>query len=106
MAARTLRCTIEDVTDWFPRLFLEPYIVACVTAMSRYSGSPASFDVDCEGIVSRWLGRAERFRLHRSWTEATAEKAERPPATMPSKQGQKLAAVRLAVALGGRVLCL
>ncbi len=52
MAERTLRCTIEELADWYPQLFVEPYIVACVTALSRYSASPASFEVDCEGIKS------------------------------------------------------
>jgi hypothetical protein len=104
MAARTLRCTIEEVSDWYPRLFLEPYIVACATAMSRYSGSPASFAVDCEGIESRWLGNAERFRLQVSWTEATAEKAKRLQATMPSKEVVEFASVALAFALARRVL--
>jgi hypothetical protein len=104
MALRTLRCAIEELADWYPRLFLEPYIVACVAAMSPYSGSPASFDVDCEGIVSRWLGRADRFRLQVSWAEATAEKAERLRATMPSKEVVELASVALAFALARRVL--
>ncbi len=104
MAARTLRCTIEEVADWYPQLFLEPYIVACVSVMSRYSGSPASFEVDCEGINSRWLGKADRFRLQVSWTEATAEQAERLRATMPANEVVELASVALAFALVRRVL--
>ena len=104
MAARTLRCTIEEVADWYPQLFLDPYIVACVATMSRYSSSPASFKVNCEGIDSRWLAGAEEFRLQVSWTEATAEKAERLRATMPSKEVVELASVALAFALARRVL--
>src|SRR5437588_4896603 len=104
MAARTLRCTIEEVANWYPQLFLEPYLVACVTTMSRYSGPPASFEVDCAGIDSRWLAGAERFRLQVSWTEATAEKAERLRATMPAKEVVELASVALAFALTRRVL--
>jgi hypothetical protein len=104
MAARTLQFTIEEVADWYPQLFLEPYIVACVTAMSRYSNSPASFEVECEGIASRWLAGAERFRMLVSWTEATAEKAGRLRATMPSKEVVELASVALAFALARRVL--
>jgi hypothetical protein len=104
MASRTLRCAIEELADWYPRLFLEPYMVACVTAMSRYSSSPASFDVGCENIVSRWLAGAEQIRLHLSWTEATAEKAERLRATMPSKEVIELASVALAFVLARRVL--
>jgi hypothetical protein len=90
--------------DWYPHLFLDPYLVACVAAMSRYSNSPASFDVACDGIVSRWLGTAEQFRLQVSWTEATAEKAERLRATMPAEEVVELAAVALAFALARRVL--
>jgi hypothetical protein len=104
MASRTLRCAIEQLADWYPQLFLEPYIVACVTAMSRYSGSPATFDVHCEGIVSRWLAGAERFRLQLAWTDATAEKAERLRTTMLSSEVVELASVALAFALARRVL--
>ena len=104
MAVRTLRCTIEEVVDWYPQLFLEPYMVACVTVMSRFSGSPASFEVDCKGVDSRWLAGAERFRLEVSWTEATAANAERLGATMPSKNVVELASVALAFALARRVL--
>src|SRR5690348_5807607 len=104
MAARTLRCAIEELADWYPQLFLEPYIVACVTAMSRYSGSPASCDVACEGIDSRWLAGAEQVRLQVSWTDATADKAERLRATMPSTEVVELASVALAFVLARRVL--
>jgi hypothetical protein len=64
---------MEEIADWYPQSFLEPYIVACVTVMSRYSGSPASFAVECQAIESRWLAGAEQFRLEVSWTAATAE---------------------------------
>src|SRR5436309_850115 len=104
MAARTLRLTIEEIADWYPQLFLEPYIVACVTAMSRYSHSPASFEVNCEGIDARWLAGADRFRLEMSWMEATADKAERLRATMPSQEVVELASVALAFALARRIL--
>src|SRR5438309_1258503 len=104
MAVRTLRCTIEEVANWYPRLFLEPYIVACVAAMSQYSASPGSFEVDCAGIDSRWLAGAEQFRMQVSWTDATAEKAERLRATMPANEVVELASVALAFVLARRVL--
>jgi hypothetical protein len=104
MPARTLRYTIEQLADWYPRLFLEPCVVPCVAAMSRYSDSPASFEVDCEGIDSRWLGEAEQFRMQVSWTEASADKAERLRTTMPAKEVVELASVALAFALARRVL--
>src|SRR5262249_30499934 len=68
--------------------------------------SPASFEVDCEGLNSRWLGKARRFRLQVSWAEATAEKAARLRSTMPAKEVVELASVALAFALARRVLCL
>lgn len=104
MAARTLRCTIEDLADWYPRLFLDPYIVASAAAMSRYSSAPALIAVDCEGIDSRWLGGAERFRLQVSWMEETAKKAERLRATMPAEEVIELASVALAFILARRIL--
>ena len=45
MAMRILRCAVEDLATWYPRLFLEPHAVACVAVMSRYSASPATFEV-------------------------------------------------------------
>ena len=104
MAARTLRYTIEELADWYPRLFLEPYIVACVAAMTRYTSSPASFEVDCDGIVSRWLAGAEQLRRKVSWTDASADKAERPRATMPSNEVVELASVALASIVAQRTL--
>src|ERR1700730_12285307 len=63
MPLRTLRCASEDMETWYPRLFLEPHIVACVAVLSRYSASPAMLHVTCEGITSRWLGKDTAFRL-------------------------------------------
>ena len=104
MASRVLRCTVEELAEWYPGLFLEPYIVASVAAMRRYSDSPGSFQVDCEGIDSRWLAGAEQFWMQVSWTEATAEKAERLRATMPSHEVVEFASVALAFVLARRVL--
>jgi hypothetical protein len=104
MAARTLRCTIENLVDWYPRLFLEPYVVACVAILCRYSDSPATLAVECDGIVSRWLGRADRFRLEVSWAQATAAKAERLRETLPSQEVVELASVALAFTLARRIL--
>jgi hypothetical protein len=104
MALRTLRCTIEDVAAWHTRLFLEPHLVACAAVMSRYSESPARFEVECEGIASRWLGRARRFALEVSWNEDTANKANRLRVTMQSKPLVEMAAVALALVLAHRVV--
>lgn len=106
MPLRILRCAIEDLEGCYPRLFLEPHIVACVAVMSRYSGSPAAFDVACEGIRSRWLGQASAFRLEVSWARKTAAKAGRLLATMQQKPVVELAAVALAFLLARRVVAL
>src|SRR5947209_427490 len=103
MSLRTLRCAIEDLEDWYPRLFLEPHIVAAVAVMSRYSDPPAPFDVACAGITSRWLGQDSAFRLEVSWAEETAVKAGRLLATMQQKPVVELAAVALAFVLARRL---
>lgn len=106
MALRTLRCTLEEIAAWHPQLFLEPHIVAGAAVMSHYSDSPAAFEVECEGIVSRWLGRAKRFSLEVSWTEETAAKANRLRITMQSKLLVEMAAVALAMVLANRIVSL
>src|SRR5438045_2757114 len=104
MPLRRLRCTIEDLEGWYPRLFLEPHCVACVAVLSRYSASPATFDVACEGITSRWLDQDNVFRLELSWAEKTAMKAGRLLATMQQKPVVELASVALAFILARRLL--
>jgi len=106
MPLRTLRCAIEDLEGWYPRLFLEPHGVACVGVMSAYSASPATFDVACEGITSRWLGQESSCRLVVSWTEQTEAKAARLLATMQQKPVVELASVALAFILSRRLLAL
>lgn len=71
------KCSIEKVSDWHPRLFLEAHIVACVEMMRSYSASPAVFEVTCENIVSDWLGEDTQFNLEVSWTAETERKAVR-----------------------------
>jgi hypothetical protein len=106
MPLRTLRCAIEDLEGWYPRLFLEPHIVACVAVMSRYSAPPATFDVACEGIRSRWLGKHSACRLEVSWAEETAAKASRLLATMQQKPVVELASLALAFVLARRLVAL
>jgi hypothetical protein len=106
MSLRTLRCAIEDLNHWYPGLFLEPHIVACVAVMSRYSSPPATFDVACETVASRWLGKATSFRLEVSWVDEAARKAGRLLATMQQKPVVELASVALAFILAHRVLSL
>jgi hypothetical protein len=103
---RKLGCALEDLDRWYPRLFLEPHVVAGVAVMSRYSAPPARFDVACEGVTSRWLGNASAFRLEVSWAEQTASKASRLLATMQQKPVVELASVALAFVLARRLLAL
>ena len=106
MPLRTLRCALEDLEDWYPHLFLEAHSVACVAVMSRYSDSPATFEVACEGITSRRLGRDSPFTLEVSWNEETAAKAVRLLATVQQKPLVEMAAIALAFILARRLLAL
>ena len=103
MATPTLRCAIERLPDWHPRLFVEPHFVACVAVLSQYSPSPAEIEVECENIVSAWLGQATRFRLEVSWSDATARKASRLRATVQAKPLVEMAAVALALVLSHHI---
>jgi hypothetical protein len=104
MAVRLLRCAIEQIVDWHPHLFVEPHVAAFVAVASRYSPSPALFDVACENVTSRRLGKATGFRLEVSWHSDTAEKAERLRATMQAGPLVELAAVAVALVLVRRVV--
>ena len=102
MAARTLRCAIEQVADWHPTLFVEPHVVAFVAVANQYSPSPARFEVECVNIASRWLCNAAECRLEISWHQDTTEKAERMRATMQANPLVELASVALALILAKR----
>lgn len=106
MAVRRLRCAIEQIVDWHANLFVEPHVVAFVAVADRYSPSPAQFDVQCEGVTSRWLGERSEFRLEVSWHADTAQQAERLRATMQSGPLVELAAIALALILSRRVAAL
>jgi hypothetical protein len=93
MKPRELRCAIEDLSAWHPYLYVEPYGVAFVAVTGQYSVSPANFVVECEGVKSRWLGKARQLTLEVSWTEETVDKAERLRTTMPAHSLVELAAV-------------
>ena len=95
----TFKGTIEKISDWHPRLFLEAHIVACVAVMRLYSASPAVFEVTCENIASDWLGEETRFMLEVSWSEETERKAERLRATIQTKPIVEMAASALAFIL-------
>jgi len=106
MPLRTLRCVIEGLDGWYPRLLLEPHSIACVAVLSQYSAPPATFDVTCEGVTSRWLGEDSNLRPEVSWTAEMAAKAARLLATMQQKPVVELASVALAFVLARRLLAL
>lgn len=104
MAARFLRCAIEQIADWHSHLFVEPHVVAFVAVANHYAPSPALFHVACDNVTSRWLGKADSVRLEVSWHDDTAEKAARLRATMQAGPLVELASVALALILTKRVV--
>jgi hypothetical protein len=104
MAARVLRCAIEQIADWHSHLFVEPHIVAFVAVASEYSSSPSQFRVECEDVMSRWLGKAPEFRLEVSWHADTAAKAERLRTTMQPGPLVELASIALALVVCKRAI--
>lgn len=104
MGTLTLRCTVEQISDWHPRLFLEPHIIACVAVLNQYSKSPAIVDVECSNIVSAWLGQEKQFSLEISWTEEMTRKAERLRVTMQPKPLIELASIALALIVTHQVV--
>lgn len=99
-----MQCTIEQIADWHPHLFLEPHIVACVAVLSQYSDSPAQLDVECIKISSDWLGDQTSFRLELSWSDQVAQKAERLRLTMQSGPLVELAAIAISSILTKQVV--
>ena len=106
MAKRLLRCRIEQIASWHPWLFLQPHIVASVAVMSRYSGPPTAFQVECINMSPPWLGKATSFTLQVSWSEETAKDADRLRLTIQTKPLVELAAAALALVLARRVVWL
>jgi hypothetical protein len=101
---RTLRCNIEDLAKWHPWFFVEPQVVACAAVLARYGHPPASIEVDCINVTSRWLGAAAQFRLEVSWSPETANKAERFRATVQAKPLVEMAATALSLVIAHHIL--
>src|SRR5437763_721618 len=104
MKPRVLRCAVEDAGVWHPHLYVEPYVVAFTAVTGQYSVPPARFQVECQDVKSRWLGKADQFTLETTWTEETIDKAERLRSTMPASSLVELAAVAVALMLVQRVV--
>ena len=100
---RPLRQKIERLESWYPNLFLEPHLVAAVTVLTEYSGSPATFDFRGENIP-RLAATKEEFRLELSWQRSAEEKAKRLRATMQRKPLVELAATAVALIVARRVV--
>lgn len=104
MSGPILQCTIDEIADWHPHLFLEPHIVACVAVLGQYSNSPATLEVECSDIASEWLQCETNFTLEITWSDEIAKKAERLRLTMQPKPLVELAAIALAAILTNRVV--
>lgn len=95
MPPPVLQCAIEALQDWYPQLFLEPHIVACVAVLSQYSASPAAVSVTCDNIASERLAGETTAQLELSWSSATREKADHLRATIQSKPLLEMASCAL-----------
>ena len=104
MPPSRIRCAIEQIADWHPNLFVEPHVVALVAVATQYSRSPAVFDVSCENVAVRGLGKHANIQLEVSWHDDTREKAERLRSTMQTGPLVELAAVALALVLAKRAV--
>ncbi len=62
-----LQCAIEQIMDWHTNLFVDPHIVSFVAVACQYSKLPALVDVHCENVLSRTLGKEQKFRFEISW---------------------------------------
>jgi len=104
MPRTILQCEIEQLSVWYPDLFLEPHIVACVAVLSQYGPVPAVVDVTCENVDSpRWLPVSE-LRLDLIWRRETQSQATRLLATMQRKPLVEMASCALAMLLVHHVL--
>jgi hypothetical protein len=106
MAARFLRCAIEQIADWHSNLFVEPHIVAFVAVAAKYSRSSAHFEIECTNVESRLLAKTTNLCLEASWHKDTEEKAERMRSTVQSRPLVELASIALALVLVKRVVSL
>jgi hypothetical protein len=99
---RVLRLAIEKVVGWHASLFLEPHAVACAAILTRYSGSPAAFDLEWQkGTLAP--ARPEQRRLLISWSDRMTTRAERLRRTTQRKQLVEMAALALAFLVAYRV---
>jgi hypothetical protein len=93
---RTFEWAIEDIVAAHPDLYLEHCAVMGVALMSRHSGSPCDFLVECEGFGPPALEGDTSFLLQVAWSNQTAATAERVRLTEQPKPIIERAAVALA----------
>ena len=95
------RCAIEQLTEWYPHLFLDAHIVASVGVMARFSGRPARFEVQCTDIEPLSLASVD---LTVDWAEGTLDRAERLRATIQSRPLLEMASTALALVVVHRLV--
>ena len=96
---QTFEWPIEDILAAHPGLYLEHHAVMAVAVMSRLSGSPCEFLVECEDFSPPGLEGEPRFSLRISWDVRTALAAGRVRRTEQAKPIVERAAVALAALL-------
>lgn len=106
MKVRIIRCQIEDIADWYPQLFLDAHIAACVSVLTKYSESPARLNVECQDLDLGRKHKLEQLVLEISWCNESAVKGDRLRATVQSNQLVEMAATTIALALVHRVISL
>ncbi len=104
MSRPILKCEIEQLSGWYPNLFLEPHVVACVAVLSQYGPPPAVVEVSCEDIDSPRWPNLSGLRLEPVWLEQTQTQATRLLATIQRKPLVEMAACAVALVLVYHIL--
>lgn len=103
MTMRTLRCSLEDLVEWFPQFFLAGHIAAGVAVLGQYTDSPAVLTLRCENVESPLLDEGNRFLLEVTWGRERGAEAARLRMTVQSWILVEYAAVALALILAKTV---
>jgi hypothetical protein len=104
MTRHTLQCEIEQLSEGYPSLFLEPHIVSCVAILSQYGPPPAVLQVSCENVESpRWPELAQLV-IDLTWRPETQTQATRLLATIQRKPLVEMASCALTMLLVYHVL--
>ena len=104
MTDQILQCEIEQLTERYRNLFLEPHIVACVAVLSQYGPSPAVVDVMCENVKSPLWPELSEFGIRLTWRQETQTRATRLLATIQRKPLVEMASCALTMLVVYEVL--